>query len=119
MARTLSFSGTLSWPLEDGQQSAKVVLSTSLAYTSALYIEKLYTSTATDEDVALPMTAAKFMLLQAQTADITVKLNGSTTTIALKAGTGYVLVNNSDGTIDEIKVTVAAAPATLKGYLFA
>ena len=119
MARTLKFTGTLEYPLEDGQQAAKAALSVSLAYTSALSIEKLYAVVATDEVVALPMTSAKFLLLQATGNDIDVKLNNSTAAITLKAGAGFIVVWNSEGAITGIKVTVGTVPATLKGYAFA
>jgi len=119
MARTLTFSGTLQWPLEDGQQAAKAVLSTSLVYTAAMAIEKVYSAAATNEVIALPMANAKFLLLQATGNDIDVKLNGSADVITIKASTGFILVWNSDGAIDGITVTVATVPATLKGYAFA
>jgi hypothetical protein len=119
MARTLKFTGTLEYPLEDGQQAAKAALSVSLAYTSALSIEKVFGTVATDEVVALPMTNAKFLLLQATGNDIDVKLNDSTEVITLKAGAGFIVVWGSDGAISGIKVTVATVPATLKGYAFA
>ena len=119
MARTLTFAGELNWPIEDGKQAAKLALSTSLAYTSAFAIEKVYASTVTDEAIALPMTSAKFLLLQATTEDIDVKLNGAANAISLKASAGYLLVWNQDGAVTGITVTVATAPATLKGYAFA
>ena len=40
MPRTLSFSGTMEWPLEDGKQAAKLALAVSLTYTQALAIEE-------------------------------------------------------------------------------
>jgi hypothetical protein len=119
MARTLTFFGTLQWPLEDGQQAAKAVLSTSLVYTSAMAIEKLYSSAVTDEVIALPMASAKFLLLQATGNDIDVKLNGNANAITIKASTGFILVWNSDGAITGVTITVATVPATLKGYAFA
>jgi hypothetical protein len=120
MARTLTFTGELSWPIEDGKQAAKVALSASLVYTSALHIEKVYATTVMDEAVDLPMTSAKFLLLQASgTENISVKLNGSAQAIVLKAGSGFILVQNPDGAITGLTVTVAAQPATLKGFAFA
>ena len=119
MARTLLFTGEMSWPLEDGKQAAKHNLSVSLNYTSNLALEKVYAAAVTDETITLPMAAAKFVLLEASGNDINVKLNGSTEVIILKAATGFILVWNSAGAIDEIKVTVATVPATLRGYAFA
>lgn len=118
MARTLTFAGELQWPLEDGKQVAKVNLATSLNYASALYIEKVYSGTVTDEAIALPMSSAKFLLLQCTTNDITVKLNGSNTALTIKAASGYVLIAG-EGAVTALSVTTDTVPATLKGYAFA
>ena len=75
MPRTLQFAGELTWPLEDGKQAAKTNISASLVYTSALMIEKQFSIPAVDQPLALPMAGAKFVLLQATTADVNVKLN--------------------------------------------
>ena len=119
MARTLQFTGELSWPLEDGKQAAKMNLAVSLVYSQALYLEKVYAVVATDEALELPMSSAKFLILQALTADIIVKLNGAATGVTLKAGTGFVMIHNPDGAITEITVSTTTVPATLKGYAFA
>lgn len=120
MARTLTFAGEMNWPIEDGKQAAKVALAVSLAYTSALHIEKVYAATVTDEALVLPMTSAKFMILQATgTEDVSVKLNGNSNAMVLKAGSGFVMLYNPDGMITGVTVTVATAPATLKGFAFA
>jgi len=119
MARTLLFTGEMQWPLEDGKQPAKHNLSVSLNYTSNLALEKVYGVVATDEAIGLPMASAKFLLLEATGNDIDVKLNGATTSITLKAGAGFILVWNSAGAVDEVKVSVATVPATLRGYVFA
>lgn len=119
MSRTLSFTGEMAWPLEDGKQAAKLPLAVSLAYTSALAIEKVFAAPVTDEVVTLPMTSAKFLLLQATTENIGVKLNGNSNAITLKAGDGFVMIWNADGTITGLTVTAATVPATLKGYVFA
>lgn len=119
MARTLQFTGSMLWPLEDGGQAAKLNLSAALNYTSALAIEKVYASTVTDEVVALPMTSAKFLLLRAKTNDVEVKLNGAANAITLKADSGFLLVQNDDGAITGMTVTTTTAPATLEGYVFA
>jgi hypothetical protein len=119
MARTLQFSGTLTWPLEDGKQAAVHSLAFSLVYASALYVEKPYSVAAVDEDVALPMTSAKALLVEAGQADLQVKLNSSTVAITVKAGTGFMLIVNPDGAITGVKVSTTAVPATLKMYVFA
>lgn len=119
MARTLSFTGELNWPLEDGKQAAKLPLSVSLTYTSAMHIEKVFSAGVVDEAVTLPMASAKFLLLQSTGEDIDVKLNGNANAITLKANAGFILVWNSDGTITSLTVTVSGVPATLKGYIFA
>jgi hypothetical protein len=119
MARTLSFAGTLTWPLEDGKQAAIHALAISLAYTSALYVEKPYSAGVVDEAVDLPMTSAKAVLIEASTADLQVKLNGAATAITVKAGTGFILISNPDGAITELTVTTTTVPATLKAWLFA
>ena len=120
MARTLTLTAEMNWPIEDGKQAAKTNLAVSLVYSSALAIEKVYASPVTDEAIALPMTSAKFLMLQAPgTEDVQIKLNGNTNAITLKAGTGFVLIYNPDGAITGITVTVATAPATLKGFAFA
>jgi len=120
MARTLTFTGEVNWPIEDGKQAAKVALSASLVYSSAFLIEKVYAAPITDEAVVLPMTSAKFLLLQATgTEDVSVKLNGNANAIPIKATSGFVLVNNPDGAITALTVTVATAPATLRGIAFA
>lgn len=119
MARTLLFSGELQWPLEDGKQAAKLPLSISLVYTSALAIEKVFSAPVTDEAITLPMTSAKFLLLQAETEDIDVKLNGNTNAITLKASAGFILIWSEDGTVTGLTVSAATVPATLKGYAFA
>ncbi len=119
MARTLQFSGELQWSLEDGKQAAKLPLSLSLVYTSALAIEKVFAAPAADEAVTLPMTSAKFLLLQAQTENLDIKLNGNANAITLRAGTGFLLVWNEDGAVTALTVTAATVPATLKGYVFA
>ncbi len=119
MARTLSFTGELSWPLEDGKQAAKTNFNLSLVYTSCLQLEKIYAISATDEVLPLPMASAKFLILQALTADIEVKLNDSDEPITLKAGAGWLMVYNPDGAITGVKVSTTTVPATLKGYAFA
>lgn len=120
MARTFTFAGEMNWPIEDGKQAAKVPLSISLAYSSALHIEKVYAGAVTDEALALPMASAKFLLLQATgTEDVSVKLNGNANAMVLKAGAGFVMIYNPDGDVTALTVTVATAPATLKGFAFA
>lgn len=119
MARTLKFTGEMEWPLEDGKQAAKLPLTMSLVYTSALAIEKVYAAPVADEVLALPMTSAKFLLLQALTDDVDVKVNGSANAITLKAGDGALLVWNPDGAVTGVTVTVATSPASLKGFAFA
>lgn len=118
MARTLSFTGELNWPLEDGKQAAKLALAASIPYTSALHLEKVFSGVVSDDPVVLPMASAKFLLLQALTNDITVKLNGASTSITLKAGTGFVLLFG-DGIITGLTVSTGTVPATLKGFAFA
>ena len=118
MARTLTFTGTMTWPLEDGQQAAKLVVSSSLVYTSVLAVEKVFASTIVDEAIALPMTSAKFLLVKALTNDIDVKLNGAATAITVKAGAGFLLVQNDDGAITAMTVSNAVAPATVEVYAF-
>ena len=119
MARTLTFTGTLNWPIEEGQQAAKATFSTSLVYTSALAIEKVYSEGVTDEVVTLPMTSAKFLVLRAKDNDIDVKVNGSTAAITLKGNGGALIVDNADGAITGLTVTIFTVPATLEGYAFA
>jgi len=119
MARTLLFNGTMQWPLQDGKQASKLDLSVSLAYTAMLAIEKVFAAPVTDEAITLPMASAKFLLLKAAgTEDVAVTLN-SGSAITLKAGGGFLLVQNDDGAITALTVTVATAPATLEGYAFA
>lgn len=118
MARTLKFTGTLEWPLEDGGQAAKLAIASTLVYTSALHIEKVFSAPAVDEVVALPMASAKFLLLQAETADVDVKINAGTA-ITLKAGAAYIIVQNDDGNVTALTVSAAVAPATVKGWAFA
>jgi len=119
MARTLKFTGEMEWPLEDGKQSAKLPLSMSLVYTSALAIEKVYAAPVADEALVLPMTSAKFLLLQALTDDVEVKVNGAATSITLKAGDGALLIWNPDGAVTAVTITVVTSPASLKGFAFA
>jgi hypothetical protein len=120
MARTLTLTAEMSWPIEDGKQAAKADFNISLAYTTAMHIEKPYAGTVTDEALDLPASSIKFLLLQSVgTEDIEVKLNGNSNALTLKAGDGYILVYNPDGDITAVTVTVGTAPATLKGYAFA
>ena len=119
MARTLSFTGTMTWPLEDGGQAAKLVVTADLVYTEMLAIEKVYAAPVTDEAVVLPMASAKFILLKAVTNDVDVKINGSANAITLKAGAAFLLIQNDDGAVTALTVTTATAPATLEGYAFA
>ncbi len=121
MARTLSFTGEMEWPLEEGKQAAKLPLTISLDYTSVLAIEKVYSSIVVDEVVTLPVASVKFLLLRATgtTEDVDVKLNNNTNPITLSAGDGFLLVYNPDGVITDLTVSVAVAPATLQGFAFA
>ncbi|MAG64340.1 MAG: hypothetical protein CMK74_00470 [Pseudomonadales bacterium] len=119
MARTLTVTSEVNWPLEDSKQAAKLPLTVSLAYTSEASVEKVYTATATDEAVALPMASAKFLLLRAKDNDITVKLNGNSNALTLKKDTGFLMFWNSGGTVTSLTVTVATAPATFKMLAFA
>jgi hypothetical protein len=119
MARTLQFTGLMTWPLEDGQQAAKANLSMSLPYTSMLSTEKVYSAPVVDEAVTLPMASAKFLLMRAKTADVSVKINGSASAISLKAGAAFIVIQNDDGAVTALTVTVATAPATLEFYAFA
>ena len=118
MARTLSFTGTMTWPLEDAGQAAKLTVTSSLTYTSALHVEKVFSAPVVDEVVTLPMTSAKFLLLKAQTADVSVKINGGSA-ITLKAGAAFLIVQNDDGNVTALTVSAATAPASLIGYAFA
>jgi len=118
MARTLQFTGEMQWPLEDGKQAAKLPLSVALNYTSVLTIEKVFAAGVVDEAITLPMSSAKFMLLQASGESVTVKLNGAATAINLKADGGFVMVWNADGAITSLTLTVTLVPATFKAYLF-
>jgi len=119
MARTLTFTGEMSWPLEDGKQAAKANVSISLAYTSSISTEKVFSGTVTDEAVALPMASAKFMMIRAKTEDISFKVNGGDQPIILKGDAGFFLVYNPDGAITALTVTVATSPASLEFYAFA
>jgi hypothetical protein len=120
MARTLTVTAEMAWPIEDGKQAAKVDLDLSMSYTSVLHIEKVYTTTVTDEAITLPMASAKFLILRSiGTEDVQVKLNGNANAHTLKAGEGYLLIYNPDGDITALTVTTAAQPATLQGWAFA
>ena len=119
MARTLTFAGELTWPLEDGKQAAKHNLAISLAYTAALYVEKPFSVTAIDEVIDLPVASAKLLLIEAGSADLQIKLNNSTIAITVKTGTGFILIHNPDGAITGVKVSTTTVPATLKMYVFA
>lgn len=118
MARTLSFSGELTWPMEDGKQAAKLPLVLSLPYVSVVHVEKVYAAPVADEAIDLPMATAKFLLIQATGEDITVKINGAASGIAVKAVTGFMLIWNEDGAITDVTVTITGVPATLKAYIF-
>jgi len=119
MARNLTVTAEVEWPLEDGKQAGKIPLAISLAYTSNLNYEKLFAAPVADEAVTLPMTSAKFLLLRATGNDITAKLNANTNALTLKKDTGFVMVWCSDGTVTAMTVTVATQPATLKVLAFA
>lgn len=119
MARTLTFTGSMSWPLEDGGQAAKLAFSVSLVYTSILALEKVFSAPVVDEAIALPMASAKFLVMKARTEDVTVKLNGAAAAITLKGGAGFMLVQNPDGAITGVTVSAAVAPATLELYAYA
>jgi hypothetical protein len=109
----------MQWPLEDGKQAAKLDLAVSLDYTSVLAVEKVYSAPVADEALDLPMASAKFLLIQAESEDLDIKLNGAANAITVKAGTGFLFIYNPDGAITGVTVTAATAPATLKGYVFA
>jgi len=119
MARTLTFTGEMRWPLEDGQQAAKLPLAASLDYTEALYIENVYPAPVADEAIALPMASAKFLLIEAGTEDVDVKLNGNANAITIKADVGFVLIWNEDGAVTALTITVPTAPATFRCWAFA
>ena len=119
MARTLAFSAEMEWPLEDGKQAAKTNLLESLVYTQALHEEKLFAAPVTDEVVVLPMTAAKFVLMKAKTADVQFKLEGNANALTLKADEGFFAFWNGDGAITAITITVAVAPASLVIFTYA
>ncbi len=119
MARTLGFSGEMEWPLEDGKQAAKLNLLEGLVYTQSFQVEKLYAAPVTDEALVLPMASAKFILMQAKSGDVQMKLNGNANAITLKADAGFFAFWNEDGAITALSVTTAAAPASLVVYAFA
>ena len=119
MARTLGFSGEMEWPLEDGKQAAKLNLLESLVYTQAFHAEKLYAAPVTDEALDLPFASAKFILMQAKTDDVQVKLNGNANAITLKADAGFFAFWNEDGGVTALSITTAAAPATLVVFAYA
>lgn len=112
MARTLGFSGEMEWPLEDGKQAAKLDLLEGLVYTQAFHVEKLYAAPVVDEALVLPMASAKFILMQAKTDDVQVKLEGNANALTLKADAGFFAFWNEDGGVTAITVTTAAAPAS-------
>ena len=119
MSRTLTFAGTLTWPLEDGKQAAIHSLAISMTYTAALYVEKPYSVAAIDEVVELPVASAKMLLIEASGADLQIKLNNSTVALTVKTGAGFILIHNPDGAITGVKVSTTTVPATLKMYVFA
>lgn len=119
MARTLGFSGEMEWPLEDGKQAAKLDLLESLVYTQAFHVEKLYAAPVTDEVLVLPMASAKFILMQAKTADVQFKLEGNANALTLKAGDGFFAFWNEDGAVTAMTVTAATAPASLVVFAYA
>jgi hypothetical protein len=119
MARNLQFSGEMQWPLEDGKQASKLDLLETLTYGQAYHAEKLYAAPVTDEALPLPFASAKFILMQAKTADVDVKLNGNANAISLKADAGFFAYWNEDGGVTALSVTTAVAPATLVVFAFA
>ncbi len=117
MARTLTVSAEVQWPMEDGKQAAKIPLVTSLVYEEAVALENKYTGAVTDEAVTLPMTTAKFLLVRCSGENVSVKLNGGGA-ITVTKSTGYIMLWSSDGAITSLSVTITSVPATLKILAF-
>lgn len=118
MARTVTFTGSMVWPLENGQQASVLPLTFSLEYSDQTAREKTYSAVVTDDPVPLPTNGAKFLIARAKTADVAVKINGSTTPVVLKAGSGFLVIANGDGNVTSLTATVAVAPAKLEMYAF-
>jgi hypothetical protein len=119
MARTMIITATMEWPLENGQQASKLPLTFNLEYTDQNSLEKTYAAPISNDPIPLPTNGAKAIVLRAKTADVDVKINGSATSIKLKAGNGFIIITNGDGNVTSLTATVVTAPAKLEGYAFA
>jgi hypothetical protein len=122
MARELKVTATVEWPMVAGQQAMKIPLAVALTYEEAVAIENKYASPVTDEAVTLPMTTAKFLLVQCTGENASIKINGGgAIPITKTVGTtgGFAMVWSNDGAITALSVTLAAAPATVTILAFA
>lgn len=112
MTKTLKISGSLTFPVEEGQTPAPVDLTLSFVFTQTADLDLSYAAVTTDDDVSLGTMSsggAKLLLIKSSTGGCTIKLNGSSTSLSIGT-TGYMLYTSpSGGVVTSLSITTAGA----------
>lgn len=112
MAKTITITGKISAPLEDGQTAAGFDLAASFVYTQRASLEFVYDVLTTDDVVdlgTLAASGAKVLLAKCTVGSATVKFNGDNLVVPLVPGAYFLYCNPSGGFIDAALITTAGA----------
>jgi hypothetical protein len=115
MSQTVTITGKVSIPLEDGGTTAPIDLSASFNFTQKIADDYVFDSAVTAQSISLgSMSAgAKLLLVKSPIGGGTIIVNGGTG-IPIPAGAGYVLVVDPlGGSITTVALTTTGA-ATIK-----
>lgn len=112
MAKTVTITGKLALPQEDGGATAPFNLDLNFIYTKKAEFDLVYDALVTDDDIAMGSMAtsgAKLVLIKASSNGCTVKINGSALAIPIPVGSYLLYVNQSAGFITGLEISTSAA----------
>jgi len=115
---TLKIVTTLTFPVaSEASPVAAPPFEFELVYTQKNVDDVVFGGVTTDADLMGRITDAKACFVQCLAGAGDLKVNGSTPTIPLKAGTGFWAFANPDGGLTDLTVSTADA-ASFRLYMF-
>jgi hypothetical protein len=116
MAQTVTITGKLTIPLEDGGATAPIDLSASFTFTKKMADDFVFDDVVTAQSISLGSMAssgAKLLLVKSPLGGGTIIVNGGTG-VPVAAGGGYILIVDPTGaSINTVAITTTG-PATIK-----
>jgi hypothetical protein len=109
MAKTVTVTGKLQIPNEDGQAPAPFNLDLSFIYTQKVEVDLSYGAAIIDDPVSfgtMGVGGAKMILVKSPVGGCTVKFNGGTIAWPVPAGGYFLYANPSGGFVTAALVTV-------------